>query len=94
MESSEMSEDKAGGEKSSSVSRSRLRKESIRGHPGRDTERDSETPEPDRQSRKKKMVTAYAAKEQKRYHEKSEVDENQWKIFGKRSKARRKGNRR
>lgn len=54
MESSEMSEDKAGGEKSPSVSRSRLRKESIRGHPGRDTERDSETPEPDRQSRKKR----------------------------------------
>lgn len=71
MVNSEMSKDKADGEKSPSVSRSRLRKESIRGHPGRD----SETPEPDRQSRKKKMVTAYAAKEQKRYHEKSEVDE-------------------
>ena len=35
MENSEMSEDKADGEKSPSVSRSRLRKESIRGHPGR-----------------------------------------------------------
>ena len=33
MENSEMSDDKAGGEKSPSVSRSRLRKESIRGHP-------------------------------------------------------------
>lgn len=32
MENSEMSEDKADGEKSPSVSRSRLRKESIRGH--------------------------------------------------------------
>ena len=59
MESSEMSEDKAGGEKSPSVSRSRLRKESIRGHPGRDTERDSETPEPDRQSRKKSIYEGY-----------------------------------
>ena len=45
MENSEMSEDKADGEKSPSVSRSRLRKESIRGHPGQDAERDSETPD-------------------------------------------------
>ena len=74
MENSEMSDDKAGGEKSPSVSRSRLRKESIRGHPERKFERDSEITEPDRQNRKKKMVTAYAAKEQKRYHEKAEVD--------------------
>ena len=53
MENSEMSEDKAGGEKSPSVSRSRLRKESIRGHPERKFERDSEITEPDRQNRKK-----------------------------------------
>ena len=90
MENSEMSDDKAGGEKSPSVSRSRLRKESIRGHPGRD----AETSEPDRQSRKKKMVVAYAAKEQKCYHEKSEVDEKSMEDFGKRLKERRKGNRR
>ena len=81
MENSEMSDDKAGGEKSPSVSRSRLRKESIRGHPERKFERDSEITEPDRQNRKKKMVTAYAAKEQKRYHEKSEVDEKSMEDF-------------
>ncbi len=61
MENSEMSDDKAGGEKSPSVSRSRLRKKD-RGHPERKFERDSEITEPDRQNRKKKMVTAYAAK--------------------------------
>lgn len=54
MENSEMSDDKAGGEKSPSVSRSRLRKESIRGHPERKFERDSEITEPDRQNRKKR----------------------------------------
>ena len=90
MENSEMSEDKADGEKSPSVSRSRLRKESIRGHPGQDAERDSETPEPDRQSRKKKMVTAYAAKEQKRYHEKSEVDEKSMEDFREEIKGKTK----
>ena len=90
MENSEMSEDKADGEKSPSVSRSRLRKESIRGHPGRDAECDSETPEPDRQSRKKKMVTAYAAKEQKRYHEKSEVDEKSMEDFREEIKGKTK----
>ena len=90
IESSEMSVDKAGGEKSPSVSRSRLRKESIRGHPGRDAERDSETPEPDRQSQKKKMVTAYAAKEQKRYHEKSEVDEKSMEDFREEIKGKTK----
>ena len=90
MENSEMSEDKADGEKSPSVSRSRLRKESIRGHPGQDAERDSETPEPDRQSRKKKMVTAYAAKEQKRYHEKSEVDEKLMEDFREEIKVKTK----
>ena len=90
MENSEMSEDKADGEKSPSVSRSRLRKESIRGHPGQDAERDSETPEPDRQSRKKKMVTAYAAKEQKRYHEKSEVDEKSMEDFREEIKVKTK----
>ena len=90
MENSEMSEDKADGEKSPSVSRSRLRKESIRGHPGQDAERDSETPEPDRQSRKKKMVTAYAAKEQKRYHEKSEVDEKSMENFREEIKGKTK----
>ena len=90
IESSEMSVDKAGGEKSPSVSRSRLRKESIRGHPGRDAERDSETPEPGRQSQKKKMVTAYAAKEQKRYHEKSEVDEKSMEDFREEIKGKTK----
>ena len=35
MENSEMSDDKVGGEKSPPVSRSRLRKDSIRGHPER-----------------------------------------------------------
>ena len=93
MENSEMSDDKAGGEKSPPVSRSRLRKDSIRGHPERKFERDSEITEPDRQNRKKKMVTAYAAKEQKLYHEKAEVDEKSMEDFGKRSKARQKGNR-
>ena len=87
MENSEMSDDKAGGEKSPPVSRSRLRKDSIRGHPEWKFERDSEITEPDRQNRKKKMVTAYAAKEQK-------LMKNQWKTFGKRLKIRRKGNRR
>ena len=86
MENSEMSDDKAGGEKSPSVSRSRLRKESIRGHPGRD----AETSEPDRQSRKKKMVVAYAAKEQKRYHEKSEVDEKSMEDFREEIKGKTK----
>ena len=74
IESSEMSNEKAGGEKSPSVSRSRLRKESIRGHPEQKFERDSEITESDKQNQKKKMVTAYAAKEQKRYHEKSMED--------------------
>ena len=86
MENSEMSDDKAGGEKSPSVSRSRLRKESIRGHPGRD----AETSEPDRQSRKKKMVVAYAAKEQKRCHEKSEVDEKSMEDFREEIKGKTK----
>lgn len=86
MENSEMSDDKAGGEKSPSVSRSRLRKESIRGHPGRD----AETSEPDGQSRKKKMVVAYAAKEQKRYHEKSEVDEKSMEDFREEIKGKTK----
>ena len=86
MENSEMSDDKAGGEKSPSVSRSRLRKESIRGHPGRD----AETSEPDRQSRKKKMVVAYAAKEQKCYHEKSEVDEKSMEDFREEIKGKTK----
>ena len=72
METSEISDLRAGEEKSSPVSRSRLRKDSIRGHPGREAE--PEIPELDRQSRKKKMVTAYASKEQKRYHEKSMED--------------------
>mgnify|MGYP000289649808 CR=1 FL=1 len=91
MENSEMSDDKAGGEKSPSVSRSRLRKESIRGHPGRD----AETSEPDRQSRKKKMVVAYAAQKSRNATMKSQkLMKNQWKIFGKRLKERRKGNRR
>ena len=82
MENSEMSDDKAGGEKSPPVSRSRLRKDSIRGHPETGKfERDSEITEPDRQNRKKKMVTAYAAKEQKRYHEKAEVDEKSMEDF-------------
>ena len=80
MENSEMSDDKAGGEKSPSVSRSRLRKESIRGHPGRD----AETSEPDRQSRKKKDGRSFMQrKEQKRYHEKvRSLMKNQWKISG------------
>ena len=90
MENSEMSDDKAGGEKSPSVSRSRLRKESIRGHPERKFERDSEITEPDRQNRKKKMVTAYAAKEQKRYHEKSEVDEKSMEDFREEIKGKTK----
>lgn len=74
MEISEIRDLKAGEEKSSPVSRSRLRKDSIRGHPGREAEPESEISELDRQSRKKKMVTAYASKEQKRYHEKSMED--------------------
>ena len=82
MENSEMSEDKADGEKSPSVSRSRLRKESIRGHPGQDAERDSETP-----------VNITAASRSAVCLGKFYM-KNQWKIFGKRSKARRKGNRR
>lgn len=90
MENSEMSDDKAGGEKSPSVSRSRLRKESIRGHPERKFERDSEITETDRQNRKKKMVTAYAAKEQKRYHEKSEVDEKSMEDFREEIKGKTK----
>ena len=65
MEISEIRDLKAGEEKSSPVSRSRLRKDSIRGHPGREAEPESEISELDRQSRKKKMVTAYASKEQK-----------------------------
>ncbi|MFR8756266.1 MAG: hypothetical protein ACLVG5_05560 [Clostridium sp.] len=67
---------------------------SERKYPGaseRKFERDSEITEPDRQNRKKKMVTAYAAKEQKRYHEKSKLMKNQWKTFWKRLKIRRKG---
>ena len=90
MENSEMSDDKAGGEKSPPVSRSRLRKDSIRGHPERKFERDSEITEPDRQNRKKKMVTAYAAKEQKRYHEKSEVDEKSMEDFREEIKGKTK----
>ncbi len=53
-------------------------------------ERDSEITEPDRQSRKKKMVTAYAAKEQKRYHEKSEVDEKSMEDFREEIKGKTK----
>ena len=90
MENSEMSDDKAGGEKSPPVSRSRLRKDSIRGHPERKFERDSEITEPDRQNRKKKMVTAYAAKEQKRYHEKAEVDEKSMEDFREEIKGKTK----
>lgn len=93
MENSEMSDDKAGGEKSPPVSRSRLRKDSIRGHPERKFERDSEITEPDRQNRKKKMVTAYAAKEQKLYHEKAEVDEKSMEDFREEIKSKTKGNR-
>ena len=81
MEISEIRDLKAGEEKSSPVSRSRLRKDSIRGHPGREAEPESEISELDRQSRKKKMVTAYASKEQKRYHEKSEIDEKSMEDF-------------
>ena len=90
MENSEMSEDKADGEKSPSVSRSRLRKESIRGHPGQDAERDSETPEPDRQRWSQLMQQ----KSRNATMKSQKLMKNQWKIFGKRSKARRKGNRR
>ena len=90
MENSEMSDDKAGGEKSPPVSRSRLRKDSIRGHPERKFERDSEITEPDRQNRKKKMVTAYAAKEQKLYHEKAEVDEKSMEDFREEIKSKTK----
>ena len=90
MENSEMSDDKAGGEKPPPVSRSRLRKDSIRGHPERKFERDSEITEPDRQNRKKKMVTAYAAKEQKRYHEKAEVDEKSMEDFREEIKGKTK----
>ena len=89
-ETEEMSDDKAGGEKSPPVSRSRLRKDSIRGHPERKFERDSEITEPDRQNRKKKMVTAYAAKEQKRYHEKAEVDEKSMEDFREEIKGKTK----
>ena len=60
--------------------------DNIRGHPGRD----AETSEPDRQSRKKKMVVAYAAKEQKRYHEKSEVDEKSMEDFREEIKGKTK----
>lgn len=81
METSEISDLRAGEEKSSPVSRSRLRKDSIRGHPGREAEPESEIPELNRQSRKKKMVTAYASKEQKRYHEKSEIEEKSMEDF-------------
>ena len=81
MEISEIRDLKAGEEKSSPVSRSRLRKDSIRGHPGREAEPESEISELDRQSRKKKMITAYASKEQKRYHEKSEIDEKSMEDF-------------
>lgn len=90
MENSEMSDDKAGGEKSPPVSRSRLRKDSIRGHPERKFECDSEITEPDRQNRKKKMVTAYAAKEQKLYHEKAEVDEKSMEDFREEIKSKTK----
>ena len=90
METSEISDLRAGEEKSSPVSRSRLRKDSIRGHPGRKVEADSEIVEPDRQSRKKKMVTAYAAKEQKRYHEKSEIDEKSMEDFREEIKGKTK----
>lgn len=41
MEISEIRDLKAGEEKSSPVSRSRLRKDSIRGHPGREAEPES-----------------------------------------------------
>lgn len=90
MENSEMSDNKAGGEKSPPVSRSRLRKDSIRGHQERKFEHDSEITESDRQNRKKKMVTAYAAKEQKRYHEKAEVDEKSMEDFREEIKGKTK----
>ena len=93
MENSEMSDDKAGGEKSPPVSRSRLRKDSIRGHPERKFERDSEITEPDRQNRKKRWSQPMQQKSRNSTMKRQKLMKNQWKTFGKRSKARQKGNR-
>ena len=67
MENSEMSDDKAGGEKSPPVSRSRLRKDSIRGHPERKFEHvDEKSMEDFREEIKGKTKREQIRKEQKK----------------------------
>ena len=64
-----------GGEKKSPpVLRSRLRTESLRGHPERETEGNPGMPEQGKYSQKKRLVTEYASKEKKRYQEEPEID--------------------
>ena len=48
------------------------------------------TPVKKKGNQKKKMVTAYAAKEQKRYHEKAEVDEKSMEDFREEIKGKTK----
>lgn len=79
---SELDEFKAGEENNSSpVLRSRLRKESLRGHPESKDEHDFEIPEQDSHNRKKKIVTEYASKENKRNHAKVEFEEKSMEDF-------------
>ena len=88
MENLEMSDDKAGGEKSPSVSRSRLRKESIRGHP------DVMLKHRNRTGRAERKDGRSLCSERAETPRKVRNDEKQWKIFGKRLKQYQWRNRR
>ena len=86
METSEIRDLRAGEEKSSPVSRSRLRKDSIRGHPGREAE--PEIPELDRQSRKKKWLQRMRQKSRNATMKNQKLMKNQWKTFGRKLRIR------
>lgn len=71
-----------GGEKKSPpVLRSRLRTESLRGHPARETEGNPGMPEPGKYSQKKRLVAEYASKEKKCYQEEPEIAEKPLEDF-------------
>ena len=92
METSEISDLRAGEEKSSPVSRSRLRKDSIRGHPGRKVEADSEIVEPDKAGRKK-WSQHMQQKSRNATMKNQKLMKNQWKTFGKKLRVRQRENR-
>lgn len=94
MENSEMSEDKADGEKSPSVSRSRLRKEVSGDIRDRMLNVILKHRNQTGRAERKRWSQPMQQKSRNATMKSQKLMKNQWKIFGKRSKSRRKGNRR